>query len=458
VAEGDSTERSNTPPLTEVILDSLVDGVFTVDRDMRIAYWNRGAEKISGFKAEEAIGRPCCEVFRANLCGGNCPMKLAVETGAPSGPMDVEIVTRDLEEIRVSITTAALRDSDGNFIGGVEAFRELSPGLAPPFAKVADVIESVEGLLSRNPRMKRVLYVIPAVARSDAPMLVCGQTGTGKKLITWAIHRLSSRGSGPFITLSCSTVTEEIRAAEREGRPPSDALASARHRAEGGTFILHEIGDLSPVAQMKLLQLLQGEEPSSPQGEERSKSSTRIVATTSQDLIQAVREGRFREDLFYRLAVVTIDVPSLHERGEDILLLAERFLHRQAKQSGKQVIGLSPEVERLLRAYDFPGNVRELENILEHAIIVCDKPIITVEDLPSYVARTKTPPTTHQAQAHDQEEELSAENVLAALREHAWNKSRAAEALGIHRSTLWRRMKRLKLERALVGVHEHRRE
>ena len=440
--EDHHSRSSDSPPLTEMILDSVADGVFTVDAEMRIAYWNRGAENITGFSSDEALGSPCCEVFRASLCGDECPMKEAMKTGLPSGPTDVSIVTRALEEINVSISAAALRDRDGTFLGGVEAFRELNLPRRPPSSGSAPAILGIEGLVSRDPKMGRVLSILPAVAQADAPVLIVGRSGTGKKSVARAIHRLGSRAGNPVVTVSCAAVSEELQQADRAGKPsPADTgpLAVARQRAAGSTLLLHEISDLSPAAQRRLLRLLQREEFQPRQ--HRDDLRTRVVSTSSLDPSQAVREGRLREDLFFRLAVITVELPTLAQRSSDIPLLAERHLAMLSHRSGRQDLQLSPEALGLLLSHDYPGNVRELENILEHAMVVSRGSVIELQDLPPYLTRSQaTSPEPHTT------ERISDDILLDSLKRNSGNRSRTARELGIHRSTLWRRMKKLGLD------------
>lgn len=450
-----SDSIAQTSNLTEAILDSVAEGVFTVDQDLRIAYWNKGAENITGFTADQALGKHCCEVFRANLCGEECPMKTAIKTGFPVGPTDVEIVTRDLEGVHVTVSASALRDRDGAFMGGVEAFRELrAKGSTNIDHDGVEICQSVEGLVSRSPTMKRILGILPAVGRSDTPVLIIGNSGSGKRSAARAIHRLSQNAGGPLVILSCAAFSDELREAEVAGRLPREEALPAHlcASASGGTLILNELADLSPLAQLKLLRVLQHDEFQTDTDSSRSSRHTRLISTSGHDLAKGVREGRFREDLFYRLAVITLEIPSLRERLEDIPLLVSRFLESHARRSEQDdARSINAEALRVLQGHDFPGNVRELENIVEHTLTVSRSPILTVDDLPKYLVRHVSSAPSTLSLDGDSSDKASDEAILDTLAEHNWNKSRAAKELGIHRSTLWRRMKRLGIDRRAPG-------
>jgi DNA-binding NtrC family response regulator len=386
-----------TSSLTEAILDSVAEGVFTVDQDLRIAYWNKTA--VYGL------------LFRAS----------------------------------------ALRDRDGVFMGGVEAFRELTPKEGDRNAdRDIGISQSVEGLVSRSPSMKRILGILPAVAQSDTPVLIIGSSGSGKRSVAQAIHRLSHSAPGPLVILSCAAFSDELQEAEVAGRLPREETGPAHLRASasGGTLILNELADLTPTAQLKLLRVLQHDEfhteSSVPDGSPR----TRLISTSGHDLAEAVRKGRFREDLFYRLAVITLDIPNLRERLEDVPLLAERFVDRHARRSGRLAgITLSAEALKVLQVHDFPGNVRELENIIEHALTVSRSAVISVEDLPGYLLRHVSSSPSLPSLDSETSDRVSDEAILDTIAEHKGNKSRPAKELGIHRSTLWRRMKKLGIDK-----------
>jgi PAS domain S-box-containing protein len=426
----------------DVVLDSVADGVFTVDPELQITYWNRAAAEITGYPPGEAIGRPCHEVFRASLCGAECPMRQAIATGGTAGPADVEILTRDGTELTVSVSAAALRDRDGSFLGGVESFRDLHERRFAPDS--AEECVEVAGMVSCSEAMRRVLSILPAVARSDAAVLVRGPSGAGKELVARAIHRLSPRNADVFLKLSGAGLSDDLSDDELHGRRIGSGSGPPTWvgEAAGGTLFLDEISDLSPSAQARVLHVLE-QKAFQPRRIDEPSAQMRVIASTRHDLEGAVRKGQFREDLYYRLGVITIDVPSLTERKRDIPLLVERALERLNGRGGRSVNQVAPEAMRILQAHDYPGNVRELENLMEHAFVVGQGPVLEPEHLPSYILRASAhhPAAEPTRRAADHEQEA----LLAVLQKHGRNRTLAAMELGIHRSTLWRRMRKFGL-------------
>jgi PAS domain S-box-containing protein len=376
-----------TGSLMDVVLDSVADGVFTVDPDLQITYWNRAAEKITGYPAEEAVGRLCHEIFRASLCGAECPMRRAITSGRAAGPADVEILTREGTELTVSVSAAALRDRDGSFLGGVESFRDVKA--RGPARDAAEECVEVAGMVSRSEVMRRVLGILPAVARSDAAVLIRGPSGAGKELVARAIHRLSQRNAAAFLKLSGAAISDDLGNDEPHSRrgEGGSGLPSWVGQVVAGTLFLDEIADLLPSAQTRLLQILEREAFQPARGSQKPSAQMRVIASTRHDLERDVRDGRFREDLYYRLGVITIDVPPLAERKSDIPLLVERTLARLSRRGGRTVSQVAPEALRILQAHDYPGNVRELENLIEHAFVVGQGPVLEPEHLPSYILR-----------------------------------------------------------------------
>jgi PAS domain S-box-containing protein len=432
-----------TSSLMDVVLDSVVEGVFTVDPDLQITYWNRAAEEITGYPSGEAIGRQCHEVFRASLCGAECPMRQAIATGRTAGPADVEILTREGAELTVSVSAAALRDRDGSFLGGVESFRDVQAGRSAPDS--AEECVEVAGVVSRCEAMRRVLSILPAVARSDAAVLIRGPSGSGKELVARAIHRLSQHNGSAFLKLSGAGISDDLGADELHGRRGGSGSGFPAWVGEvaAGTLFLDEIADLSPAAQARLLHILEQEVFQPDRGREAPGAQMRVIASTRHDLEHAVRKGRFREDLYYRLGVITIDVPALTERKSDIPLLVERTLGRLNRRGDRTVNQVAPEAMRILQAHDYPGNVRELENLMEHAFVVGQGPVLEPEHLPSYILRAsaRTPAGEPPRRAPNGQQEA----LLAVLQKHGRNRTLAAMELGIHRSTLWRRMRKFGL-------------
>jgi len=425
------------------ILDSIADGVFTVDRNWRITSFNRAAERITGFEREEAIGQYCYEIFRSDHCLERCPLRETMETGKEIVNKEVRVLDRFNRTVPVSVSTAVLRNERGEIIGGVETFRDLS--LLKELEEEIREKYTFQDMVSRNPRMMELFRILPDIAQSDVTVLIVGESGTGKELFAHAIHKLSRRKDGPLIKVNCSALPETLLESELFGYVRgafTDAKKDKPGRfklAEGGTIFLDEIGDVSAAVQVKLLRVIEQKEFEPLGATYTEKVDVRIIAATNRDLEEMVRAGRFREDLYYRLNVMKVELPPLRERRDDIPLLVEHFIQKYNKKMGKEIEGVSEEAMRLLLNHPYPGNVRELENIMEHAFILCKGRIILPEHLPHYLyAKTPSLPA---ASLKEWEREI----IKEVLRRSGGNITRAARELGIHRTTLWRKMKRYQL-------------
>lgn len=444
----DKNDRILTTP-TEVILESISDGVFTVDLDWRVTSFNRAAETITGVLREEAIGRRCSEVFRSSMCGDACALHETIQTGKPVVGKSAYIVDAAGNRIPISVSTAVLRDEKGNVIGGVETFRDLS--------EVEALRNELQGkyylgeMASRSPLMQRLFEMLPAIAASPSTVLICGETGTGKELVARTIHELSPRRSGPFVAVNCAALPDTLLESELFGHKAGAFTGAIKDKpgrfalARGGTLFLDEIGDISPSVQSKLLRVLQ-ERTYEPLGATRSETAdVRILAATNKDLAQKVRQQEFREDLYYRINVVRMELPPLRKRKEDIPLLVDQFIKRFNRLHQKSIQGIAPEALSLLMAYDWPGNIRQLENVVEHAFILCTSQEIRLEHFPPELlsSRRSTGAGNYVRVAR---EVLDSQLIRSALEKNNYNISSAANELGIHRSTLYRRIKQLGLE------------
>ena len=380
------TKTSDEHATTDAILESISDGVFTVDSEWRITSFNRAAEIITGVPREEAMGRRCAEVFRSSLCGADCALQKTLKTGKPTVGKSAYIINADGERIPVGISTAVLKDSKGRVIGGAEVFRDLSE-----LEALREELEGrfyVGGLTSRSPVMQRLFEVLPAISASPSTVLVQGDTGTGKELIARTIHELSPRKKGPFVAVNCGALPDALLESELFGYKAgafTDAKKDKLGRfalAKGGTLFLDEIGEISPALQVRLLRVLQ-EREYEPLGSTRTeKADVRIVVATNRDLMELCKEGTFREDLYYRVNVVRVELPPLRRRKEDIPLLVEQFIARFNRLQSRKIQRVTPEALSLLMAHDWPGNIRELENAIEHAFILCMGSKIGLEHLP----------------------------------------------------------------------------
>jgi PAS domain S-box-containing protein len=445
-----SMQDSGLPPSKEwleTILCSLNDGVFCVDENWRISYFNQAAAEITGVPKEKAMGRPCREVFRSNICQKACALRYTLETGTPIASMVVDIVNSKGNKVPVSISTAVLKDRQGKFVGGVETIRDLS--LVEQLRKELDARHTFEDILSKSNKMQHVFELIPTIAESESTVLITGESGTGKGLIARALHNKSPRADKPFITVNCGAIPDTLLESELFGYKAgafTDARRSKAGRftlAQGGTIFLDEIGDISPAIQAKLLRVLQDKVFEPLGGVESIKADVRIIAATNKDLAELVREGRFRTDLYYRINVFRLELPPLRERMEDVPLLVSHFVGKFSALKGKEISGVSPEPLAILMKYDYPGNVRELENIIEHAFVLCPGGMIQAHHLPDELQpRTSAP----QRETLDLLGEYEKELILNALRRNQWNRLQAAQELGIHKTTLFRKIRKLGID------------
>lgn len=439
---------------TQIIIDSIADGVFTVDKDWKITSYNRAAEKITGIGKDDAIGRYCWEVFKASICEQGCSLRQTIESGQPIVNQPIFIINSEGERIPISISTAILKDANGTLVGGVETFRDLS--VIEELRKELTSQYSFLDIISKNKEMQRLFRMLELISESDATILLEGESGTGKELFAKAIHSLSHRKKGPMITVNCGALPDTLLESELFGYKAgafTDAKKDKPGRvalAENGTLFLDEIGDISQLLQVRLLRVLQ-DKVYEPLGSTKSeKANVRIVSATNKNLENLVKKGLFRDDLYYRINVVKLVLPPLRKRKEDIPLLIDRFLYKYNKLCGKEIHGLSPEAMSVLMAYDFPGNVRELENIIEYATVVSQNSLVRIENLPENLLegldsknKTTTPKTSEKAFSL---EAVEKDFIRETLRKNNWNRKAAAAQMGIHPSTLWRRIKRLNLE------------
>jgi PAS domain S-box-containing protein len=441
------------PVVTEAILESISDGVFTVDAQWRVTSFNRAAERITGVSRREAIGRPCADVFRSSLCGAACALQKTLQTGRPVIGRSAYIINAEGERIPISISTAVLKNRHGDVIGGAETFRDLSE--LDALRRELEGRFKAGGLVSRSPVMQRLFEVLPAIAASPSTVLVQGETGTGKERVARTLHELSPRADAPFVAVNCGALPDTLLESELFGYKAGAFTGAGKDKpgrfalARGGTLFLDEIGEVSPALQVRLLRVLQ-ERVYEPLGATRSeKADVRIIVATHRDLLARCREGAFREDLYYRINVVRVELPPLRGRMEDLPLLAAQFITRFNRLQDKRIEGLAPEALSLLMAHDWPGNVRELENVIERAFVLCSGGRIELPHLPESLTgpdMRASSAGTRGARLRDARDALDAQAIRAALGRSGGSRLAAARALGIHKTTLFRKMRAL-------GIH-----
>ena len=429
-----------------VILDSVADGVFTINEKGEITFFNRAAEEITGFTKGEALGHNCFDIFRANICQTNCALKQTVNTGKEIINLPINIINKDGKEIPISISTAVLQDEKGKMIGGVETFRDLST--IEELKKELRQQYTFQDIVTKNHMIQEIFQILQDIAESDSTVLIQGPSGSGKELFAKAIHNLSLRKDKPFVKVNCGALPDNLLESELFGYVKgafTDAKKDKPGRfslANGGTIFLDEIGDMSPALQVKLLRVLQDREYEPLGGTSTVRVDVRVVAAANKDLVTLVQSRQFRDDLYYRLNVVKIDLPPLSRRREDIPLLVEHFVEKFNLKKGKNLSGVSDEVMAFLMGYGFPGNVRELENIIEHAFVMCKGEIIELRHLPPEFIESSKETILREEEVSKPLQTAEAEAILKALERNKGNRLRTARELGINRSTLWRKIRR----------------
>ncbi|HHO75264.1 MAG TPA: PAS domain-containing protein [Deltaproteobacteria bacterium] len=433
---------------TDLIIESIADGIFTVDLDWKITSFNKAAQDITGLVKEEALCGTCREVLRASCCEAQCPLKEAMLSGSPVVNRIVSIIDANGENRSISISAAPIRDSSGRVTGGVETFRDIGS-----IEKVHEEIAkgyACQDILSVNNEMRKIFEMLPVFADSVSTVLLEGETGTGKELFARAIHNLSPRKAKPFITVNCGALPDTLLESELFGYKAGAFTDAKRDKpgrfalAEGGTIFLDEIGDISPALQVRLLRVLQEKTYDPLGGIKPVQADVRIIVATNKNLESLVRDRQFRDDLYYRLNVIRIVIPPLRERREDIPLLVDHFIERFNKIQGRNISSISEAALSYLTRYEYPGNVRELENIIERAFILCRTSQINQSHLPRLYAHELSD-ETEISHTGESLKKVEAAFLMNALKRNGWNRAKTASDLGIHKSTLFRKIKSLGL-------------
>jgi transcriptional regulator with PAS, ATPase and Fis domain len=420
------------------VMENVADAVFAVDRDFVVRACNLSAADIARTTPDEAAGRTCREVLGVTNCRAICVLRQAMEEGRPIVNRIVTVRREGLADVPVCVSAAPIRDQQGAVIGGVQLFRDLS---GDGFVSRLQGLQPLGDFGTCDPKLSEVVRMLPQIAQSDSTVLLLGESGTGKEVFARAIHKLSRRGAGPFVAINCGALPEQLMESELFGYK-SGAFTDARKDkpgrfalAEGGTLLLDEIGDLPYPMQAKILRVLQ-ERSFEPLGGVASQpADVRVVAATNHDLERMVAEGTFRQDLYYRLGVVIIRIPPLRQRPGDIPLLIDRILGRCRLACRKNIGAVSPEAMERLVAHDYPGNIRELENILEYAAILCPGQVVGLEHLPEPLRQPVSGPAPVTGRSM---EDIRRQAAQGAVARHGGNRNAACRELGISKDTLRR--------------------
>lgn len=431
-----------------LLLDSLSDGLIAVDERSRITFLNRAAEQLTLWDRDEVLGRACGEVLGADADDDPCLLSETCRSGRGADNQPGCLRDRNGRRLAVIVSTTVLREPNGRLAGGLATVRPLSK--VPSAAAPSLANDALADIIGRSPAMEQLFRLVPQFAQSSSTILIEGASGTGKELFARAIHDLSPRRDCSFVAVNCGALPDTLLESELFGYK-AGAFTDARQDkpgrfalADGGTIFLDEVGDVSPAMQIKLLRVLQ-ERVFEPLGSVESvKVDVRVIAATNKDLGDLVRRGAFREDLYYRINIVRLQLPALRERREDIPLLVEHFVDKFNRLQGKRVTEVSDDVLAILMAHDFPGNIRELENILEYAFVLCRGGRIEPEHLPPTLLE-KPPLSGKRLRDGLTLRDLETLHIRDALRRCRGNRAAAARELGINPSTLFRKLKSLRI-------------
>lgn len=438
-------ESADDTYVNKSILDSIADGVISLDLERKITSFNRAAEHITGYTRKDVIGKSCSDVFNSDICDTACPVLEAMTTGESVVNREFEILDYQGRKLPISATASVLRDTMGQVVGAVETFRDLSA-----IVQMQEQLKkrcSLEGIYSRSPAMHSLFNILPDISSSEATVLINGESGTGKELFAKAVHQLSPRHDGPMVIVNCGALPEPLLEAEIFGAKRGAYTGAIENRpgrlemAQGGTLFLDEIGDLPLALQVKLLRVLENREYQPLGGKNLMKADVRFITATHRNIEKMVEEGTFRRDLYYRINVVGFTIPPLRERREDIPLLIDLVLNHLNKEYNKKLLGFSQEAMKKMMQHDYPGNVRELLNIVEQIVILCRQGEIPVDLLPEHIIQSvPTVQSSGKRRGCPTVEELK-----HVLERFEGNRQLAAQEFDVDRTTLWRWMKRLDL-------------
>jgi PAS domain S-box-containing protein len=433
------------------ILDSIAEGVFTVDREQNIKFFNSSAERITGVPRDKAIGRKCFDVLKSNVCSTACAMQQSLKTGDDILDLKVVIINSKGRNVPVSISTSLLKNEAGEVVGGVETIKDISA--IETLRKEILKGYAFEDIVSKNYKIQQILTNLPDIAESGSTVLIEGPSGTGKELFARSVHLLSKR-KGQFVALNCAALPDTLLESELFGYKQgafTGAKTDKKGRfalAENGTIFLDEIGDVSPALQLRLLRVLQEKEYEPLGGTAPVKTNARVIAATNKKLKKLVSQDQFRDDLFFRLNVIKIILPTLAQRREDIPLLVDHFIDKFNHLKQKKIASVSPAVLNAFMSYDFPGNIRELENIIEFCFVLCHGDQVEMEHLPLEFLdamvdkRPVSPAEVHLSPLADHEGKV----ILEALQKFHGNREETAKYLGVSTTTLWRKMKKYHID------------
>jgi PAS domain S-box-containing protein len=433
----------------KIILDNLDIGVFTTTRGGYITFFNRVAEAISGHSRKEVLGKPCTLVLGGKAYDDTPLLNQSIADGKRRSHSKGVLTTKGGKTIPIRADYMALRNEQGRIVGGLATIQDLS--LIHQLNRAIKSRYTFDDMIGKGPSMQKIFKIVSVVAPSNATILIEGSTGTGKDLLAKVVHNASKRADKPVVKVNCAALPDNLLESEMFGYVKGAFTGADQDKpgrfqeADGGTIFLDEIGDLPLSLQAKLLRVLEDQEFYPLGSRKTTKVDVRIIAATNQGLEKLVKKKRFRKDLFYRLNVIGLELPDLKERKEDIPLLIDHIMKRFGAEMETQSLKISEDAMEVLLNYDYPGNIRELENILEHALIICQNKTMERRHLPLFLQ--KRPLSSGASEAAVSEQALSSQQadkqlILEMLQRNNWNRSKTARALNIDRTTLWRKMKK----------------
>ena len=434
------------PELLSKILDSMNEGLMTVDKNFKIRVFNKSAEKITGYRAGDTVGKYCKYVFKTESCFSDCPLGITLRTKENVQDFEIEITSSGGMPRKILVNTAILRDEKNLPTGGIVTFRKKED-----YKELLDKISSAgdfDGMIGRHPEMVKIFHLIEQISDSDAGILIMGESGTGKEMLADSIQKRSSRAGGPYLKVNCSVFTETLLASELFGHVKGAYTGAHRDRigrfemANGGTLFLDEIGEIPHMVQLQLLRILQDGSYERVGESITHYSDVRIIAATNVDLNKAVEMGHFRKDLFYRLNIIPVTVPPLRNRKTDIPELVYFFIRKYDLLAGKNIRSINPAALNALVECDWPGNIRQLENAIEYAFAISEDSVIQKNTLPIHIKKSSPEQNDDTLPAGANPEE---EILLRTLRKNKWNQKKTALELGISRTTLWRKLKKINI-------------
>ncbi len=432
----------------EDILNSLAEGVLTVDKNFKIKFFNKAAEQITGYSKDDVVGQFCKYVFKCELCQIKCPIGLVLESGNDIYEYNSNIETKSGKRKNIRLNAAILKNKESEPVGGVISFRDLSE--LEIIRRETNLLTNFFGIIGHSKPMQEIFSLIQEISESDATVLIQGESGTGKELIADAIQATSLRKDKIFLKVNCSVFPQNLLASELFGHIKgsfTDAIKDRPGRfelANGGTIFLDEVAEMPLQTQIQLLRVLQ-EGTFERVGESVTrKTDVRVISATNIDVKKALDSGKLREDLFYRLNVIPVFVPPLRERKEDIPYLIRHFISDYSRIYKKEIEDIDDDALEILMSYSWPGNVRELENAIEY-LIVRNKSgkNISINNLPS---NFKVNLSVSPSEVINEVKNDNTSQLIKLLQKHHWNKTKVAKELGVGRTTLWRMLKNLGLD------------